>query len=621
MILTTSYRGHLGIKRDLLAGFSAVDYPTSDGMDASDLDRAFLRLLVRLSSLCSLHGPQVARSLVNALERCDNPFGLVSSVLETGEVTEPDATGFARELQQEIVHFSRIVDIGSDGLDQTPPTGVKRVRRSSRLPEELKVLSELMVAARSRLTQRGDGGVRTIYRRPGVVKSEPYPDVLIQRPQHSDDYVLIIVSGRRRLRLETSFYFGNLLAYLPPSNAFAVLAAYLSETVPRSGLRIFLADTDDPERLRISHWGAISNIPADPFAAAKLLLPRTKEVAIPCTRLSLVSVAVDAIRLEYRDGIATITARLGDGSRPVVVSSPLRALPDARQANLGDLARRAVSVLDRGLLSGHVRSVECGHIHLDRSLDIDQEAGARIGAAVHRALSTRQPAPLLTPMMDDDHVLVRLRPTEYTAFLRRYFPDVPFSLIPESSPVIRAIAVTLYERLASGVLAKLLAMRGHNLFLRLGDGSVCELFEEFEGGSPVTGCVLFEAALLVYRTAPETFDAYVGQRVLGGEDVHSLVARILDTGESHDVKARRLATLYERFAAITNPASPDPGFSALVARVLADVPTGTVHLNILEDYYEVQQSKVRELLALLGLPFRLVTVFFNTQSGRVGTDG
>ena len=620
MILTTSYRGRLGIKRDLLAGFSAIDYPTSGGMDAPDLDRAFLRLLIRLSSLCSLHGPQVARDLVNALEGSDDPFSLVSNTLETGAVTEPDPSSFSRELQQEIVHFSRIVDVGRDGFGRPPAAGIKRVRRSSRLPAELKVLSELMIVARGRLAQRGRDITRAASRRPGTAKSEPYPGVLIQRPEHSDDFVLVLASGRRRLRLETAFYFGSLLAYLPPGDAFAVLAAHLAETAPQSGLRMFLAAADNPGRLAVRYWGAIPAVPEDPFDAARQLLPRADEITIPRDRLSSVSAAADAIRLEYRGGIATVAVRRDDGSWPAAVSSPLRALPDARGADLGDLTRRAAQALDAGLRSGRVLSVECGHIHLDRSLDVDQEAGARIGAAVYRALSGRQPAPLLAPMMDDDHVLVQLRPAEYAAFLRRHFPDVPFRLIPESSPVIRAIAVALYARLASSDAADLLAVRGRNLFLRLGGGSACELFEDFEG-SPVTGCVLFESALLVYRTDPEAFDAYAGWRFPGEDDVHLAAARILDTREPHDTKARRLAGLYERFSAITDPADPDPGFSDLVARVLAEVPAGTAHLNVLEDYYEVQQSKVRELLAVLGLPFRLVTLFFNTQSGRVSIGG
>ena len=620
MILTTSYRGRRGIKRDLLAGFSAIDYPTSGGMDAPDLDRAFLRLLIRLSSLCSLHGPQVARDLVNALEGSDDPFSLVSNTLETGAVTEPDPSSFSRELQQEIVHFSRIVDVGRDGFGRPPAAGIKRVRRSSRLPAELKVLSELMIVARGRLAQRGRDITRAASRRPGTAKSEPYPGVLIQRPEHSDDFVLVLASGRRRLRLETAFYFGNLLAYLPPGDAFAVLAAHLAETAPQSGLRMFLAAADNPGRLAVRYWGAIPAVPEDPFDAARQLLPRADEITIPRDRLSPVSAAADAIRLEYRGGTAMIAVRSDDGSWPAAVSSPLRALSDAGSADLGDLARRAAQALDAGLRSGRVLSVECGHIHLDRSLDVDQEAGARIGAAVYQALSGRQPAPLLAPMMDDDHVLVRLRPAEYAAFLGRHFPDVLFRLIPESSPVIRAIAVALYARLASSDAADLLAVRGRNLFLRLSGGSACELFEDFEG-SPVTGCVLFESALLVYRTDPEAFDAYAVRRFPGEDDVHLAAARILDTREPHDTKARRLAGLYERFSAITDPADPDPGFSDLVARVLAEVPAGTAHLNVLEDYYEVQQSKVRELLAVLGLPFRLVTLFFNTQSGRVSIGG
>lgn len=620
MILTSSYRGRFGIKRDLLAGFSAIDYPTSAMMDSSELDRALLRLLLRLSALCSLHGPHVGQRLISALEGATDPFSLVSHTLETGEVREPDTAGFRRELQQEIVHFSRIVDIENSGFGLASRAGVKRVRRSHRLPADVKVLSELMIVARGRLAQWSHDVSPVGYRRPGAVKSEPHTGVLVQRPRHSDDYILVLASGRRRLRLEAGFYFGNLLAYLPPCDAFAVLAAHLSEAGPQSGVRMFLAVAAEPGRLRVRYWSAIPGVPADPFEAAARLLPQMDEVAIPGVPFSPASMTTDTIRLDSRGGIATISVRTDDGSWVVAASAPLLPLPDARDTDLGEVTRRAVRALDARLLSWRVRSVECGHIHLDRLLDIDQEAGAQIGAAVYQALSSRQPAPFLAPMMDDDHVLVRLRPTEYATFLRRYFPDTPFRLIPESSPVIRAIAVSLYARLTSGLQAEMLALRGRNLFLRLGDGSACELFEDFEG-SPVTGCVLFEAALLVYRTAPGVFDAYASQRVPSGEGVHLAATRILDTGEPHDAKARQLASLYGRFAALTDPASPDPGFLALVARVLADVPAGTIHLNVLEDYYEVQQSKVRELLAVLDLPFRLVTVFFNARSGCVSVDG
>jgi hypothetical protein len=156
------------------------------------------------------------------------------------------------------------------------------------------------------------------------------------------------------------------------------------------------------------------------------------------------------------------------------------------------------------------------------------------------------------------------------------------------------------------------ARRGRNLFLHLDDGSTCELFEDFTG-SPVTGCVLFEAALLVYRTAPDEFDAYIARGFPSGVDVHQAAALVLNGEEPHDAKVRSLTQLYERYQAVTDPASPDEDFSALVSRVLDAVSPGTVHLNVLEDYYEVQQGKVRE--------FGLVTVFFNAQSGRVSVEG
>lgn len=55
--------------------------------------------------------------------------------------------------------------------------------------------------------------------------------------------------------------------------------------------------------------------------------------------------------------------------------------------------------------------------------------------------------------------------------------------------------------------------------------------------------------------------------------------------------------------------------------MLADAAPVTAHLNVLEDYYELQQHKVREFLDLLELPLRLITVHFNATSGRVVCDG
>ncbi|MCW6005400.1 hypothetical protein K1W54_12525 [Micromonospora sp. CPCC 205371] len=53
------------------------------------------------------------------------------------------------------MHFSRIVDVGAVGFDDPrAERALRRLHHSHRLPEPLKVLSELIIVMRSRLLQR-----------------------------------------------------------------------------------------------------------------------------------------------------------------------------------------------------------------------------------------------------------------------------------------------------------------------------------------------------------------------------------------------------------------------------------------------------------------------------------
>jgi hypothetical protein len=210
------------MKRDLLAAFSSIDHETSADLNDDSLDREFQRLLIRLCALSSLHGSDVPAQLIRALQHNESadPFALVSHILDTGMLSGSEYSTGRRELQQELVHFSRIVDIGTTGFDLPPAPSAKRVRNSHRLPESLKVLSELMLVARGRLIQHGREIVPSTNRRPGSHRQEPWADVLVQAPTHTNDHVLIVVSPRRRLRLQFAYYLETLLCYLPPADAF-----------------------------------------------------------------------------------------------------------------------------------------------------------------------------------------------------------------------------------------------------------------------------------------------------------------------------------------------------------------------------------------------------------------
>jgi hypothetical protein len=308
------------------------------------------------------------------------------------------------------------------------------------------------------------------------------------------------------------------------------------------------------------------------------------------------------------------------GPDRAVYSTVLGAAPSGVAASVTDMAARARELIN-DYDGPEILSIECGHIHLDRDLDIDQEVGAVLGSQAMKILAQRQTrSPALTPMMDDDHVLVKLHPANYRAFLDSHFPHEPMHLIAESSPIVRSIVCALWARLRHLGLDGRCRERGQNLFLELDNGNYCELFEDFPDDA-ITGCVFFELGLLVYRSAPAQFDEYFRVRFAQKQGVHEQSCTILDGTQEHDDKIARLQAFYATFSAVTDPRHPDTAVAALVDDVIESARRGTAHLNVLEDYYEIQQDKVRILIGLLELPMRLITVHFNAQTGRVVLDG
>ncbi|APU15253.1 hypothetical protein [Actinoalloteichus fjordicus] len=619
MILSTSYNKKTDIKRDLLAGFSAIDHATSEELDPEVVEDLVVRLILRLSVLCSLHGPQGVPQLHAAIRDVDGLFDSVCLAVNGQDPKRRTTAVIPRELQQELVHFSRIVDVGTAGFG-TPVPDTKRLRNSHAIPVSLKVLAELMVVVRGRLAQRSAAVVTpALSRRPETCRFDIGSDVLAQFPENTTDHVLIIEGDRRRTRRKIGFLFSQLLVYLPPRDVFAAVAAYLVEARLATKLRLRLLECPEPERLQVHAWSYdAETVPREAFAAASTLLPISRVFHVFGPDPTTVPLDLPGTRVGVRGGEVFIEGDL-DHAATVRIVAP-SAISRSTVEELVEKALQTWGQQDVG--ENAVLSVECGHIHLDRQLDIDQVAGARIGAALLRSIADAQAAePVLAPMMDDDHVMVALRPTEYRDFLRNHFPTTPFSLIPESSPIVRAITCVLFHRLRTGPHQAELATRGGNLFLRLPDGSFCELFESFDG-EPVSGCVLFETALLVYRTAPAVFDDYAMNRFPTAEDVHTLACRVLDGDDHHDAKVAELARLYSPFAEVTDPQKAlDSGFDEIVSEVLDTVSTHAAHLNVLEDYYEVQQDKVRQLLAVLELPFIVRTLFFNTQTGRIHAAG
>lgn len=619
MIFASTYREQTILSRDLLGAYSALDHVTTAALTPQALTGAFERLLQRLVVLVALHGNDVPAEFLSALATAGadvDVVDLAAAFLEHGTATMPEE---ASEIQQEIVHFSRIVDIGQLGLsDAHVEHALRRLRGSQRLPDSLKVLSELIVVVRSRLAQRGRILPAPRLRPDQAEESDTGADVTTAAPPANPDYWIAVRCGRRRIRRQFRYELSMLLAYLTPAEAALALWAHCHEQQLPLPVELAVVAADARDGITVTRWSyEPGTCPAgsDVLAYVAGRLPAMTRVGPHVTMP--IEVGAEAYQIRAGDGMSVSIIDAVSGATAATLTVP--ALADGTR--LAELAQRATELI-LAYTGPDLVSLECGHIHLDRDLDVDQEAGAAIGAALLQTLAQRQARPpILTPMMDDDHVLIRLTPRAYRRFLEHTFDAAPMHLICESSPIIRSIVVTLFEKMTNSGLANRFRRRGANLFLPLADGTHCELFEDIDADTPITGCVFFEAALLIYRTAPARFDTYFTNRFALTTPVHDLAAAILSGTEPHDAKVARLGEFYARFARLTDPRRPDREAADLVASVLAEAAPVTAHLNVLEDYYEVQQHKVREFLALLGLPLRLVTVHFNATSGRVVCDG
>lgn len=624
MIRTDTYLDRTGFDADLLAAYSALDHETSAGMGADAVADAIRRTLCRLAALLVIHGGEIPGTFLDdiATARASDAdiTAIVASYLETGGVRSRSQRE-SWELQQELVHFSRIVDVDMLDLgESSAERALVRLRGSLRLPEQLKVLSELMIVTRSRLVQRG--AVVELPRlraaAPAGLELDPTTTVNVS-PE--GDYLLVVASPRRRTHRQTAYMFTALLNYLTPIEAAMALWADVVGEGSRRPVELAVISINAAGRLEALQWahdGLADDSAADPVDWSRSRLPSHFSLSAPGGSLVL------------RDSPARVRYTLGNNSEAPLVArietsgQATTAVVDAAdgQARLALPQMRAVAGdLVHRYIGPEVVSVECGHIHLDRALDDDQEIGVALGATVIEALQFRQGTrPVLVPMMDDDHVLVRLTPASYRTFVEQRLPNETMHLVPESSPIVRSIVCALWSLVHARGQADRCSLRGGNVLFRLPTGSHCELFENFDGMA-ATGCVLFECALLVYRSAPGMFDDYFLDRFGLRTGVHEQACALLSLDEPHDTKVDRLQRFYGRFGEVTSPHEPDPSISRMVDRLLRSTSTPLTHLNVLEDYYEVQQDKVRALLDALGLPIRLLTVAFSAQTGRVTLNG
>ncbi|PKW12305.1 hypothetical protein SAMN05428944_0446 [Streptomyces sp. 1222.5] len=586
-------------------------------------------LLFRLTALTAAHGPDAPARLLDALAlsfRASHDVDAVRTVqafLETGRRPgEAAHTGeVLRALRSDAYGSQATPSHGGDDPCRAaprcrclPPTADPQPGQSP-FPSSLGALASAISTIRSHLMRDPllPGPVIT---GPSLGQQVERETVLISPADHA--YALVVAGEGLRSGRGIPALLDDLRWHLTPSDAAWALWAHVHQEQPAEALDFLLVTHDGaPRRTRWAYRPRPRSQPdRDPVRLCRDRLPSVAPV--PAHGEVLVAGAGEPVTIRApAPGIVEVVAERAAGA-------PVRALvyAAATPATGSNRSAQCAAALVAARIAGAHRecavvSVAPGRVRLDRGLGPEQETATAVGGAVlSRLLEGASQTPLLTARMDDDGPVVRLSPRNYRAYLRLRLPKSPLVLVPASSPVVRAIATVLYERLLALGLGHRVQRHGGGLFIDLGDGCHRELIAD-AGEVTSTGGLLLEAALLAYRTDPAGFDAYFQDRFGLPDDPHRAMTDILDEALEHEARVSRLAFLERKFAPVTGLGSADSGVLALVTDVLGKAGPGAIHINVLDDYYADQQQRVRALILLLRLPFRLMSLHYSTVTAEV----
>jgi hypothetical protein len=568
------------------AGYiSAFDGSVFENLSKNDTLRLTTRAFVRLSLLLHYFGSEAPEAFISEIsDAASNDIVRITGAYL--RLTD-DVANELPQLQQELVHFSRIVDV--DPIF----TNSRRLQRSSRIPLSLKFLCELASVMRGRLLGTG----RHLN---SVDRTKPTLTSLSSRTLSMTwrSSVLYITAGRRRALKQAAFYFQELCQYLPAEEAFYVFVGYVvGDNLSDFDVDLTLIDRPGPDLLTYRHWKFKPWSANDPLKTAHLNLPSCRQYNLQEEKLPfLVS---DFLCVRAKDEL-----HVHNYDRITVLLAPIQGV--LKHPRVNNQVTNMISAF------GHFSSVECGHIHLDRKIDADQEFGMEIGRTIYGHLrKTQRVAPAVTPLMDDDHVFASLKPEQYEKFLSKHFDTIPYSLIPESSPIVRGIASAVFDVLLTEFSERIVRQGKHHYF-KLDEEHFCELIEG-TAPRPTIGCVLFEVSLLIYRANMSLYNK-IFERLVGFGDAHAQICAALNLQNAKESMSA-IDGLRSSCDFLGDPFKAHTEFKAALAAFRSSNVTN--HLNVLEDYYETQQEKVRSLLAVLNFPIKLVTIHFNSQSGRI----
>lgn len=267
-------------------------------------------------------------------------------------------------------------------------------------------------------------------------------------------------------------------------------------------------------------------------------------------------------------------------------------------------------------------SMEVGHVHADRDIGPIQERGIELGSVVVREIeainANRDPANTvavdIVPMIDDDHVVNRLSYSNYQRVLAGM--GVPAAeIVLESSPIVLDIACDLLRvatrRDGEGYA---LVSRGDNRYLE-GDVLRIELVESADDEVHI-GCIVYDTALTIYRTARAEMQELFRRRTGYEGDVHRDMLANYDSVKDPSERDRfrqRLDGLWKKPLAeiLADARTPYLDRYRELQTQRADAGGALIVLNVLEDYYEPLELKVKQFAELLDVDIRLDCLLFS----------
>ncbi len=647
--------GDTGIRRSrveiALDAFTPVDESVYESLDAAARRRHADDLAKRLSVAAELSRVGASRLVDEVLTASNRPDVVadLDSLVEFGRLPEEltplqhEQVGRA-QIRDEILHFDRIMDLDAlaGGRDLKP----RRVQVWDTGP--LAAAERLLTLTYERRVLRGDeppewlhvgavqpGRLRNVGRAGAVLVRDGAPQLVAAAVGTNSDACLRRLErycGKHPLGVAIGLLDYEMFLNGEPECALVAGAAsdWFGERTVKvwaCGDALVFTAFRDGHLQRIS---AVHRLAGGRLGDRATEYGRTEVSLDRADRLVLVSgdhavTAADLSetlnqpnrrgRIHLNDNLAT--------AFPSGLTAVFKPGPAARQEDGGLLVVRDYLRSRAAAHSGPVTvSMEVGHVHADRELGPIQERGIDIGGLVLRetaALNETRTAEQrirfeIVPMVDDDHVVNRLSYSRYQRILAA--KGVPAAeVVLESSPVMLDIACDLLKTaLRQGGEGYALRRRGNNLYLE-SDPLRLELVEDVDGDMHI-GCIVYDTALTLYRTARDTMQSLFQARTGHRGNIHHQMLAHYDTVTDPQARAgyrQQLDRLWKRPFATLAAERDTPYLEAYnrLQRQRREAGEQFVVLNILEDYYEPLELKVKKLAELLGVEIVLDCLFFS----------